>query len=181
MLYMPEYNTETFCDIFTNVDEFISFYHNNGIKTTISDENANLLYYLLYAQYGNSPIANYDVYQFKMKLSAIIFKYGPAWESKLKIQEVLRGLSEEELIIGSREIRNHAYNPSEGPSTSALQELGTINEQTSHGIKRGKLDAYATLAEILKDDVSDAFLNKFKVLFKQFVMPENPILYTEGD
>lgn len=40
-------------------------------------DNVSLLYYLLYARYGNNPIANTDINQFKYKMYSVIFQYGP--------------------------------------------------------------------------------------------------------
>ena len=46
----------------------------------------------------------------------------------------------------------------------------------------GKLKAYEKLLELLDTDVTGAFINKFKVCFKQFVMPERHMIYvTEED
>ena len=71
----------TFTDVFDNVVDFVNEYKGSGLYTeinTISDENLNLTFYLLYARYGNSAITNRDVHQFKYKLFSTIFMYGPA-------------------------------------------------------------------------------------------------------
>ena len=71
----------TFTDVFDNVVYFVDEYKNSGLYTeinTISDDNLNLTFYLLYARYGNSVISNRDVNQFKYKLFSTIFMYGPA-------------------------------------------------------------------------------------------------------
>ena len=56
------------------------------------------MYYLLYARYGNTPIANYDQTQWKYKMFSIIFQYGPTWEKRLGIQTTLRGLQVSDLV-----------------------------------------------------------------------------------
>lgn len=71
------YRTRKFTDIFPNVDTFITGYTNNGITTTISQDSAKTLYYLLYSKYGNSHIANSDENQFQYKVWSTIYMYGP--------------------------------------------------------------------------------------------------------
>lgn len=178
----PEYDTKLFTEIWEDKDDFLADYGNAGIPTTISTSNATTLYYLLYAKYGNNPIANRDITQFKYKILSIIFEYGPTWEKRLSIQQSLRNLSEEELLRGAKAIYNSALNPSTAPSTASLEELDYINAQNTTNYKKSKMEAYAQLWELLNTDVTSAFVEKFKVCFKQFVRPERPLLYvTEED
>lgn len=267
------------------------------------------MYYLLYARYGNTPIANYDQTQWKYKMFSIIFQYGPTWEKRLGIQTTLRGLQVSDLVdngsfhelfshsasetssktgsdnntrtlnttetntgtasvantgtdttastgtqsvshtgtVGTtgetEDIKNHAYNPSTSPAQNAYSPLSYINEQhatkndanstvtnnltdattndlqnqtthnttstTTNDLSRadtgtitdarsvsdtaeanntsqnetttvmtaGKLKAYEKLLELLETDVTGEFINKFKVCFKQFVMPERRMIY----
>lgn len=173
----PIYNTKTFADMFPEYDSFLSDYHTVGIEATIKGGTLKNLYYLLYARYGNSPMANRDENQFKYKLFSVVFQYGPTWEKKLEIQKTVRELDEEELRLGSKMISNHAYNPSTEPSTASLEELNQINEQSANIQKRSKLEAYARLWDMLATDVTSEFINRFSVCFKQFVLNENPLLY----
>lgn len=179
----PIYNTKTFTDVFSDSAAFLSAYKTSGIPETISYESAKTLYYLLYAKYGNSPIANYDENQFKYKVMGTIFEYGPTWEKRLEIQKTLRLMDEEELRVGSKMISNHAYNPSTDPSTSSLDELNQINEQSTNNYRKSKLEAYSRLWDMLKVDVTSEFINRFSPLFKQFVLNERPLLYAteEGE
>ena len=267
------------------------------------------MYYLLYARYGNTPIANYDQTQWKYKMFSIIFQYGPTWEKRLSIQDTLRGLQISDLVdngsfhelfshsasetssktgsdnntrtlnttekntgtsavantgtdttdstgtqgvvhtgtVGTtgetEDIKNHAYNPGTAPAQNAYSPLNYINEQnatknnanstvtnnltdtttnnlqnqtthnttstTTNDLSRadtgtikddrtitdsanaentsqnetttvmtaGKLKAYEKLLELLETDVTGEFINKFKVCFKQFVMPERRMIY----
>lgn len=73
----PRYDTKLFTEIYNSAADFVADYKSVGIPTTISDANATTVYYLIYARYGNDPIANFDVNQFKYKLFGIIFQYGP--------------------------------------------------------------------------------------------------------
>ena len=171
------YRTRKFTDIYPDVTTFTNDYNNIGIPTTITSENISTLYYLLYAKYGNSHIANSDETQFKYKLFGTVFSYGPTWEKRLDMQNELRTMSDDELIKGSKQIANHSYNPSTAPSTSTLEELTTINEQNTNNYKRGKLDAYAFLWDLLATDVTTEFINKFKSLFLVIVEPQLPLWY----
>lgn len=81
--YIPEYNTPLFTDVWSSVNEFMDevFYGDYALPTDgILDMGAydyETTYYLLYARYGNNPIANMDVNQWKWKVSSVIFQYGP--------------------------------------------------------------------------------------------------------
>lgn len=184
---IPEYSTKLFTEIWDNAEDFKQDYLDSGFPPAISfdasreayaQSSMDILFYLLYARYGNNPIANYDENQFKYKLFSIIWQYGPTWEKRIEIQKTLRDLTEEELMAGAKQIYNHAFNPSSDPSTSSLEELNYINDQNTSNYKRGKLEAYGTLWEILKVDVTNEFLNKFLVCFKKFVRPSRTWLYT---
>lgn len=73
----PRFDTKLFTEIYQDATSFLSDYQTLGIPTTISTTNATTLYYLLYARYGNNPIANFDQEQWKYKIFSIIFQYGP--------------------------------------------------------------------------------------------------------
>lgn len=147
-------------------------YTNNLIKT---------LYYLLYAKYGNSAIASSDVNQFKYKVFTTIFEYAPAWKKRLEIQEKLFNINLSEVdpdyLKGTMVMYNHAMNPDTEPTTTAYDALPGINRQTVQTTKRGMLEGYSTLLELVNTDVTGAFLNKFKKLFLTVVMPQAPLWY----
>lgn len=177
---IPEYSTVLFTDVWESADDFKADFTASPFVGAISasaPDNVTLLYYLLYARYANNPLANYDTDQFKYKVYSIIFQYGPTWQKKLDIQAKLRALTDDELLAGSKAIYNSAVNPSTEPSTGTLEELEYINAQNTTNYKRGKLEGYGTLWELLNTDVTGAFLNKFKVCFKQFVRPEVRFIY----
>ena len=149
----PMYDTNLFCEIWDSSESFLADYNNTGteftnqVPTTISQQNALMTYLLLFSRYGNNPIANYDVTQFKNKIFTIIWQYGPAWEKRLKMQEDIRGLTLEEITTGTKTdwtsdgsqsqtntgsdttVNNHAYNPSTAPSTQSTNELDYIDQQ----------------------------------------------------
>ena len=309
----PRYDTKLFTEVYDDVTKFVTDYQNVGIPTTISNASATTLYYLIYARYGNNPLANYDITQFKYKLFSIIFQYGPTWEKRLSVQQTLRGLQLSDLIddggltelfthegedettesgtngntrnitesgtntgtqtmahtgtVGNsgsstsstdhdnsvtnsgnfEDIKNHAMNPSTAPATNAYSALGYINDQVankntssgtqtvdestattgstsdtttynntdtrtdnlansstgtvtdsgttsgtksgsnsatnnlSRNLTQGKLKAYEKLLELLDADVTGDFIAKFRICFKQFVLPERTWIYVTED
>lgn len=184
---LPEYSTKLFTEIWNNAADFLNDWNaapfiEDYAMAILPPDRMNIIFYLLYARYGNNPIANLDENQFKYKIFSVIYQYGPTWAKRLDIQKTLRTLSEDDLLAGSKAIYNHAYNPSTAPSTQSLTELNYIDNQNTSNIRRGKLDAYALLWNLLKVDVTEDFLDKFKYCFKQFVRNEKPILFvTEID
>ena len=149
----PMYDTNLFCEIWNSSESFLADYNNTGteftnqVPTTISQENALMTYLLLFSRYGNNPIANYDVTQFKNKIFTLIWQYGPAWEKRLSMQEDIRNLTLQEITTGTKTdwssegtqsqnntgtdttINNHAFNPSTAPSTQDTNELNYIDQQ----------------------------------------------------
>lgn len=175
----PKYETELFCDIYDNAEDFVTDYKASGLyddNNKITDDNASLLFYLLFAQYANNPIANYDINQFKYKLWSIIFKYGPSWEKRLDIQHTLRNLSESEIMTGASAINAHAYAMGDD-QIAADTDPTKIDQKSSTKYTKSKVDAYSQLWDLLRADVTNEFIGKFKVCFKQFVIPEHPTIY----
>lgn len=176
------YRQKRFTDVYESVEDFLADYKDCGIPTTISDNSVQTLFYLLYGSYGNDVVASSDINRFKYKLFSIIFQYAPNWEKQLEIQNKLRGLTEDDIRLGSRQIYNTAQNPSTEPSTDTTDELQYINNQNVTKNQRGVLEGYATLLSLLRTDVTQEFLNRFRKLFLTIVQPEEPLLYiTEVD
>ena len=171
LFVLPNCETKTFADIFNDQGTFLYYYLHCGIPTTISNDNVNLLYYLMYAKYGNNNITNLDENQWIYKVFSTIFKYGPTWEKRLDIQDKLRELTDENLLEGAKAIYNSALNPSTEPSTDSDQILPYINQQNTTNYKKSKMDAYTQLWGLLATDVTEAFLEQFRPLFKKFISP----------
>lgn len=294
---IPQYDTKLMTEIWEEAEDFVYDYKHVGIPTTISDANATTLFYLLYARYGNNPIANYDENQFKYKMFSVIFQYGPTWEKRLSVQQTLRDMQLADLVdngqlaelfssqgstsqtssgtngntrtlntqeantgtqavahtgtvgtIGNNDIQNsgndttidnHAFNPGTAPANNAFDPLAYINEQKAQKITKGtkseqdtdstttynntdtttnnlskadtgtitdagttsgtvsgtdsksnsttttmtagKLKAYEKLLELLESDVTGDFISKFKICFKQFVIPERTWIYVSEE
>lgn len=167
-----------FCDIWPTYESFYDSSLEIKIPTNFQKSSSlEILYYLLYSEYGNSTVASSDTNRFKYALFRVIFMYGPSWEKRLEIQSRLRELTEDEILRGSKAIYNHSYNPSTDPSTATMEELTTINEQNTTNYKRSVIEGYANLDDILRNDVTGEFLRQFRKLFLTVVEPERPLRY----
>lgn len=143
--------------------------------------NMTTLYYLLFAKYASSCINSDYPEQWKMKLMAEVFKYGPTWSKRLEIQEKVRALSDDEISKGSISIYNNAMNPDTTPSTDTWDTLQGINNQNASLHKRGKLEAYSMVDTILRTDVTSEFINRFGKFFIQVLAPQAPLWYDWSD
>lgn len=190
----PMYDTKLFTEIWDSADSFKTDFQASPFAGCIHygeakpspetgnyDDDVSLLYYLLYARFANNPIANMDETQFKYKIYSVIFQYGPTWEKRLEIQDKLRKLTEEDMRLGSKAIYNSAMNPSTEPTTNTLEELTYINGQNVTKYKKSPMEAYGILWDLLNTDVTERFINRFRVCFKQFVAPEKHLWYISDD
>jgi hypothetical protein len=175
--YFGDFMTPKFTDIYPTVNDFLNDYNSSAIPTTISEQSATILYYLLYSRFGNNRIASLDRNRFKYDLFGTTFSYGPAWEKKLDIQKQLRELSDTDLLTGATQIINHAYNPGTAPTTATLDELTGINEQNASKLKKDKLNTYTTLYNVLVDDVTEKFISKYRKLFITVLQPVDMLHY----
>lgn len=173
------YRQKRFTDVYNNVNDFLADYGNIGIPPIVANESVETLFYLLYARYGNSTIANSDITQFKYRLFSLIYQHGPTWEKKLDLQAKIRTLTDEDLLTGGSAIYNSASNPSTEPTTETLDELQFINSQNVTKYRKTKIEAYALQWDMLTDDITERFLSRFQQLFIQFVAPELPLWYEE--
>ena len=171
------YRTRKFTDIWTTAADFLKDYKAAAIPQVLSDEDATTLYYLLYARYGNSSIANADENQFKYKCFSTIYQYGATWARRNSIQKKLRELTEDEILAGTRAVNNHAFNPQTAPSTNSEEILDYINEQAVTKYKKSVMDGYALLWGILRDNFTEEFINRFRYHFLVVVEPQLPLWY----
>lgn len=183
----PQYSTLTFSQVWDSYAKFKADYDEfgalvNGGTTPLKVEaSVSATYYLLFAKYGNTPIVNYDVTQFKMKVMATISAYGPTWERKKALQKDLRELTDSDLLQGAKQIYNHAINPSTEPATGTLEELDFINDQSTSNNKKAKMEAYSMLMSTLRVDATEEYMNKFKNSFCRFVGYQFPQLFVLED
>lgn len=172
------YRTRKFSDIYPIVDTFIKDFNSCGIPTMITEQNAKTLYYLLLGKYANSHIASTDEHTFTLRLFTIVFSAGPVWEQKLQIQQRLKDLNDDELFTAVQSIYNRAQNPNEETKTDTI--LDYITSQDVNKQKRGKLETLMEYYDAFKN-CTDAFLDKFRSLFKVIVIPDDSLLYVESE
>lgn len=171
---LPMYNTKTFSQILPNYAAFKALFDDEFdeyAKNCISANSLKSLYWLLYARYCDNPIVNLSENNFKAKIVAITFAKGPSWERKLALQKSLRDLTDDDLLTGAKTIFNRAANPETEPGTDTDTELTYINAQDVSKHKRGKLDAYSYLMDVLRNDVTEEFIREYAKLFSKFVSP----------
>ena len=182
--YYNTYRTRTMAQIWPTFEEFYQGYINTGLPNDsfITSENLNLVYAMLYADYGNHAISSSDENRFKVKLYTLIFIHWPTAAKKMDIQKKLRDLTEEDMRLGSKMIYNHANNPSTEPSTATLMELTQIDNQNTNTLKKSKMDAYSEIYNILDSDILTDFMERFKDLFAN-ISPSMPLWYVthEGE
>lgn len=143
-----------------------------------ADLSYQILYNLLDARYGARSIATSSSTVFKSKVCAIIFQYAPTWWKSLNIQKELRNLTEEDLMRGALQVSSQALNPSDVPSGNETgldtPIIKTINAQTTSQYRKSKLDAYNGLLLLLRQDVTNEFIGRFKGLFKLVTLGPEP-------
>lgn len=185
---LPMYSTKNFSDLYPDVQTFMGDYGTLGLPKTITDQNAQILFYLLFSRYGNSPIANYDENQFKVKLQATIWQFGPTWEKRLDIQDKLRKLTDTELSTGTMttnvstgtssgnstdtgsSIKNHALNPGEmnsqvttlnGPELTYIDQQNTDKMTGSSTISN---EDSRNSSQTVKKSKMDAYMQLWELL-----------------
>lgn len=192
--------TRSFADIFPDFETFQAAWTatvfsqqavalSQEIPETQTDPNAQgpqnlmLIYQLLLARYANSTIASSDENRFTLQCMATIFQYAPAWIKRLEIQHTLHemDLDSNEFLRGSAMITNISLNPSDEPSTNDMEPLSTINQKNENIQKRDKFKALAILEELLQTDITGAFIDRFRPLFRTIVAPQRPLFYTTED
>ena len=186
IIFLANRDTLTFSEIWGSYNDFKTDYDSLIVgfeenSSPVLATSLKTIFYLLFAQYGNNPIANSDVDQFKMKIVATIYAYGPTWQRKQAIQTSLRSLTDTDLLQGAKQIYNHALNPSTEPATSSLTELTYINDQNTSNHQKSKMEAYSILWSLLHADATRDFIDKFKKCFAVFVDKMRTPFYIEND
>lgn len=173
------YNTRTFSQIFPSVAEFTAKY-NFWVPEPYrfaDSTSLNTLFFLLYGRYGNSHIGNeVDENQFIAEVMSILFQHGTIWEAKLQAQNKIRKWKEEDIMTGSQELHNAAYNPAQ-ETTEPGKEILTINQQNTSRRTRDKMNAYAMWQAMMDADFTEELLARFAPLFAKIINPVGAELY----
>lgn len=171
--------TRTFAEIYPTIDDFKAAYDSNpfATATNINDSEITKIYYLLYANYGNSSICSSDEYRFELKLFSIIYQYGPIYIQKKIIQEKIVDTPYNDFKTGGKVIYNTALNPNIAPSTDTLTELPYINNQNTNNYVKSDAESMQIKWDLMDDNLESEFLAKFKPLFLKIVNPTVPLWY----
>ena len=141
----------------------------------LSEQLTNL-YFLLYARYGNKHFANMDINQSEYKVFSTIWMYGPSWAKEVQLQEQLRNLTDDELAAGNITLNNTVLN--EGTVVNdPTKMLDRLNDQRASVTQRGRIERINSVLMLLKDDVTEKFLDRFKPIFAIVTTPANDLLY----
>lgn len=183
MRIIPRYNTMLFGDVFGSDIEFKNEWESSPFFKTGSTAAWKIMdaFYLIAAEYYNSPICGYDINQWKLRFFAKLKQLCPTWSQKVDIQENLQELTEAEAREGNKVIYNQADNPSGAPSTDDLKEIGYIKSQNTSNYKKSRLEALIAKYEVLDDKLNERFIRGFKDLFLRVVAPQCPTLYLGDD
>lgn len=175
--------TRTFAEIYPTVDDFKAAYDSNPFAsaTNIGADDITKIYYLLYANYGNSSICSSDEYRFEIKLFSIIYQYGPTYIQKTLIQKAIREKALDDFKTGGKVIYNTALNPNVAPTTNTLTELPYINNQNTNNYVKSDAESMQIKWELMNDSLESEFLAKFKSLFLKIVNPTVPLWYSTED
>lgn len=174
------YLTRTFSDIFPDLDTLKSSYEAlpTSMQVVESDDDLERIFLLLMSKYKNSHICNTDEDQFILQFFTKLYINAPVYLKKTEILSAVRKLGMDEIQTGATAVYNHAYNPGvTGTSTSDPTELTFINDQNTTKYKKAKTDAYAEYLTLLKQDPTEAFLDRFKDLFLSIVEPYNELIF----
>lgn len=181
-LFAPEYNHATYDAIFPDSATFVSKLRATSVitATEITDAFLQRLFAMLYAKHGTDPIKSSNPDQWVFKVALTTESYAPSFLKREDIQKKLRALSDDDIREGYKNINNHALNPSTTPSTDNTNELPYITDQNVNKGKKSKIDAYASLWDILRTDVVEEFLKKYDKLFSAIATTTNRIVYYGG-
>ncbi len=159
-----ESSTWYFEDIFPDELSFSTFLTDYGVvlPTTIL---ANNLYKLFMDKYLNCSV-NFDTKEvFKRRFSLLLNDYLKEYSVNIATKNAMYNLTDDELLIVNTYINNYANNPNY-EIQDVYNELGYITNQ-NNGINRAnKLTAYITFLKSLLPYGNEAFLDRFKKLFK---------------
>lgn len=189
-----QYLTETFCEIFESYEDFKDVYDNDiptvlktytflpegatqeETKSYVSDTTLEMTYYLLVANYANSNIKSTDLNRFKLKLFTTIFQYGPVWEKRMDLQKIIRSLTRDQMKAGTKAINNHVFN--DGTAVSdPNNELANVNEQNTTSYRKSPVEAYSQIYQIVGEDVTRTYMDRFKDLFMNMYGPAKTVLF----
>ena len=107
----------------------------------------------------------------------------PAMDAYTPLGYINDQLANKNVLDGTQETTNDLAGTSDttdqvyANGTRAITGNDSATDQTTRTLTTGKLKAYERLLALLESDVTGEFISKFKVCFKQFVLPERTWIY----
>lgn len=117
-------------------------------------------------RYGSSHIRYSNVGQFKAAFIMIVRENLGRLRAKLRINDSLRNLTEEEALSGDKIITNMATNPDTEPATEEFESLPYINQQTAQKETRGTVSGLYNWKHSVGGQAYNEFLDGFRHLFR---------------
>lgn len=173
----------TFSEVFPTFSDFYTDYINSPLPQTLDDREISAVYYLLYGKYKNSHIKGDDQDQFKARVFTIIFQHGPEFSKKLEIRDKIHSLdlSNDDWRDGSIQVHNMADHPSTSPGTLSMEEIDHIDTRNTTLTKKGVMEGYSYLYNLISTDVTQEFIDKFEELFSDIAVSPTILLFEVGD
>ena len=111
----------------------------------------------------------------------------PAVDAYTPLNYINDQTAKKNVIDGTQETTNDLAGTSDttdqvyANGTDTISGNDSSTDQTNRTFTRGKLKAYEHLLMLLDSDVTGEFIAKFKVCFKQFVLPERTWIYVSEE
>lgn len=179
MSMIRETNEKTFNEIYQDADTFYKESSEYGFNQSIDEDATKTIFYLLTAKYGDCTTLGFtNETRWKMKLFMIIWEFGSEWVRKVNLTDDMRKVTTDEAMDGSKVLVNHSKNPQNKPTT---EELDYIDDQNATKYKKSKIEALEILYSSSHSEFTNAFINRFAVLFNPVLLPSDPLYVYGGD
>ena len=176
--YSDGYYTRIFSEVFESFEEFMTAWNESPLKTSdFSEPELELIFYNLYARYGDSHIRYTNEFLFKQRLISTITAQGRIYLKRKEIQSKLMAMSDDDTREGFKNIINAANNPNRTPGTNTNDELPYIESQSVSKGFRGKLEGLQGLDALLDSSFGRKFYDAFKPLFIQILGKQKTVYF----
>ena len=176
---MPiEFQNKTFSELWPDANSCVSDYTSPQTVFPKSDEVtdasiANTFYPIAYSKFAARQIANANMNLFKTKFFYTIYVYGPEFLKELEIKKKLRGLSEDDILAGSKQVANVSTSPGQA-LTEPDEQLQGVDQQTRMKWTKSKMEGYANLLSLIDSTFIERFASRFDKLFKKVTIGPKP-------
>ena len=133
-------------------------------------------YAALLGRYAESHTRYDNETQFKLAFFSIDIEARPRLRAKIRANELLRNLDEDEVLEGGLSVINSAANPDTAPSTEAFEPLPYINSQSAQKDKLGKVSGLYNWKHSVGGQAYNEYLDSFRKLFR-VVLREEKVVY----